>query len=282
MKHSGKNLLLSAQIKKHTKLDENLLDAKSHILNKDTDFNTMETYRSIRTSIIFSMPKTNDGKAIVVTSSVPGEGKTTTCINLAITFAQMGAKVIIVDCDLRKSRVHRYLGITRKGGVTNYLCGLNDLDEIIKHTDAENLDVITAGDIPPNPAELISSDSFAEMIYDLKTRYDYVFIDTPPLNIVTDGIVAMKYCSGVVVVVRLGLTTYDMLDCAIADIKLSESNILGTIVVGAEEFEKKYGYYGKKGYYGKYNKYSYRYNYRYKYDYTDNNPNAPGNTDKNV
>lgn len=271
MKHSNKGLLLSAQIKKESKRDDKLADAKKHILNKDTNFNTIETYKSVRTSILFSMPKSDKGRAIVVTSSIPGEGKTTTCINLAITFAQMGAKVVLIDCDLRKSRIHRYLGVNRKAGVTNHLCGLSTIDDIIKHTDSPNLDVITAGDIPPNPAELIASDGFAEMMDELKTRYDFVFIDTPPLNIVTDGIVAMKYCAGVVLVIRLGTTTYDMLDNSVADIKMSGTKILGSIVIGTGEDRKKYRSYSKKGYYsGKYRyNYNYKYNYKYKYDDSD-------------
>ncbi|MBQ0084351.1 MAG: CpsD/CapB family tyrosine-protein kinase [Clostridiales bacterium] len=166
---------------------------------------------------------------------------------------------------MRKSRTHRYLGITRKCGITNYLCGLNTVDEVIKHTDSENLDIITSGDIPPNPAELIASESFAEMMKELKSRYDYIFIDTPPLNIVTDGIIAMKYCSGVVLVVRLGMTTYDMMDKTVADIKMANTKILGSVVIGAGEKKPKYG---RKGYYGKYN-YNYKYNYKYKYEYTD-------------
>ena len=127
----------------------------SRILTEQTDFTTVETYKSIRTSVLFSVPKSDTGKVIVVTSSAPNEGKTTTVINLAITFAQMGAKVVLLDCDLRKARVHKYLGLERMDGISNVLCGFVDLEKAIKRSVRENLDCITAGAIPPNPAGII-------------------------------------------------------------------------------------------------------------------------------
>ena len=128
-----KNIIKSFLLWKSKRVIKNdCTDELKRILSGDSDFNTVETYKSIRTNIMFSMPKKDKGKVIVITSSSPGEGKTTTCINLAITFAQTGAKVILVDCDLRKSRIHRYLGVNRSDGVSNVICNYTDIDQAIK------------------------------------------------------------------------------------------------------------------------------------------------------
>ncbi|MGM9551143.1 MAG: CpsD/CapB family tyrosine-protein kinase [Clostridia bacterium] len=242
--------------------------AREKILNKDSDFTVVEKYKAMRTNIMFSMTKKDHGRAIVVTSSIPGEGKTTTAINLAITFAQTGARVMIVDCDLRKSRVHRYLDIEKKDGVSNVLCGFITLDQAIKKNIRENLDCITAGEVPPNPAELLESEEFGKMIDELKQRYDYIFVDTPPVTVVTDAAVAMKQCSASIVVVRKDVTTFDLLDETMEVMGNTGKKIIGVAMLGTEDSKKGYGYYKKGGKYGY--KYGYKYDYRYEYKYQDN------------
>lgn len=231
------------------------------ILNEDSDFTVVETYKSMRTNIMFSMTKKDHGRAIVVTSSTPGEGKTTTAINMAITFAQTGARVMLVDCDLRKSRVHRYLELEKKDGVSNVLCGFTTLDKAIKKNVRDNLDVLTAGEIPPNPAELLESEEFGKLIDELKQRYDYIFVDTPPVTVVTDAAVAMKVCSGAIVVVRKDVTTFELLDQTMETLQNTGKKIIGAVMIGGEGNTKKYGYY-KKGY-----KYGYKYGYKNDYSY---------------
>ena len=226
------------------------------ILNDNSNFDTVETYKFIRTNIMFSIPKSDKGKVLVITSAVPGDGKTTTSINLAITFAQTGAKVILVDCDLRKSRVHSYLGLKHSNGISNVLCGFSDLDSAIMRDIRENLDVLTVGNIPPNPAELLDSEEFGKVLTELQEKYDYIFIDTPPMTVVTDASIVMQDAHGVVVVARKNQTTFDMLDETIEGIKKSGAKPLGVVILDSEPKEKKYGYY-KKGKYG----------YKYKYDY---------------
>ncbi len=241
------------------------VDETARILNPQSEFTVVENYKLIRTNIMFSMPKTDKGKVIVVTSSTPGEGKTTTATNLAITFAQTGAKVILVDCDLRKSRIHRYLKVEKDNGVTNILCGFTSIEKAVKKNVRDNLDVLTSGEIPPNPAELIDSTEFGKMIDVLKEQYDYIFIDTPPLAIVTDAALAMKVSDGVVIVVRQDVTTFDVLDTTVETINNSGTKIIGVVMLGDIEKQKKYGYGGyKKGY-----KYGYKYGYRYDYSYQD-------------
>ena len=240
------------------------LDTENRVLNDDSSFVTVETYKDIRTNVRFSMPKTEKGKVIVITSAAPGEGKTTTSINLAITFAQMGAKVILVDCDLRKSRVHRYLKLDRKNGITNVLCGFSQLDKAIKRNVRENLDVLPSGETPPNPVELMETEEYGKLISELQEKYDYIFIDTPPITVVTDAAVAMKYSMGAIVVVRHNSTTFDMMDIAMEKIGATGVKVVGAIMVGSEEKRTMRG--SKSGKYG----YKYKYNYSYDYKYEDN------------
>ncbi len=239
----------------------NIGDGTEKILSKDTSFDVAETYKSIRTNIMFSTTKTESGKIILITSSCPGEGKTTTSINMAITFAQTGAKVILVDCDLRKSRVHRYLQLDRKSGVSNVVCGYTKLDDAIQTGVREHLDVLTAGEIPPNPAELLGTTEFKNLLEQLKERYDYIFVDTPPLTVVTDASIIMNNCNGTIIVARENMTTFDMLDVSMSEIARSGTKLLGVILLDSTERQKKYGYY-------KTNKYGNKYGYKYKYDYT--------------
>ena len=246
----------------------NIAQEIKKILNDRTDFSTVETYKSIRTNIMFSMPKSEKGRVIVVTSSAPGEGKTTTSINLAITFAQTGARVILLDCDLRKSRVHRYLQCDRKIGISNVVCGFSELDSAIKRNVRMNLDCLTAGEIPPNPAELLQTEEFNKMISDLKEKYDYVIVDTPPMTVVTDAAVIMKKDVGVVVVVRENITTYDLLDITMENIRKTGAKMLGVIMLDCNKKSKKYRYYRKNKNYKK-NKYGYSHVYGYGYSYND-------------
>ena len=227
---------------------------RSLILNPDTDFDTVETYKAIRTNIMFSMPKTDKGKIVAVTSAAPNEGKSTTTVNLALTFAQMGAKVILVDGDLRKSRVHRYLNIPRGDGVTNVLCGFSTLEDTIQHNVRDGLDILTAGAVPPNPAELLASEEFEHMVAQLREMYDYVFIDTSPIPVVTDASFIVRVSDGAVVIVRQDVTTYDQFETALDYTKKTGTKILGVIVLGVREKNRKY-YYSKRG------KYAYRYGY---------------------
>ena len=248
--------------KKKKRKGQIVSDGTENILTPDSSFDAIETYKFIRTNIMFSIPKSDKGKVVVVTSAVPGDGKTTTSINLAITFAQTGAKVMLVDCDLRKSRVHKYLDIKHSDGISNVLCGFSELKSAIKRDVRENLDVLTVGEIPPNPAELLNSEEFKKVLAELQEEYEYIFIDTPPMTVVTDASVVMKNSYGVVVVTRKNQTTYDMLDETIEGIKKADTKVLGVVILDTEEKGRKYSYY-------KNNKYGYR--YKYGYGYGENN-----------
>ncbi len=226
------------------------LNPAERILSNINDFDTVETFKSIRTNIRFSLPKSEGGKVICVTSSFPGEGKTTTVINLAITHAQMGAKVILVDCDLRKSTIHKYLKLKHCEGVTDIVCGFAELENAIQKNVQPNFDVLTAGETPPNPAELLETDAFAELLEELKSKYDYIFIDTPPAPIVTDTVLITRHCTGAIVVIKENVTTYDLLDETMATLKKASAKIIGVIMLGVASKEKKNRYYkNRRSYY---------------------------------
>lgn len=219
-----------------------------NILSDNSLFNISEVYKSIRTNVMFSSPKTEKGKVITITSPAPSEGKTTTATNIAITFAQTKAKVLLVDCDLRKAKVHRYLQVEKGIGITNVLCGYASLEEAIKKDVRENLDVLSAGNTPPNPAELLNSVQFDELIEELKGRYDYIIIDTPPVTLVTDATVVMPKTHGVVLVVREGQTTLDLIEETVESIGRTEAKLLGVVVSDSTEKNTKYGYKYKSKY----------------------------------
>lgn len=227
----------------------------SRILSANSDFATAETYKSVRTNIMFSLPKSDKAKLITVSSACPGEGKTTTAINLAITFAQTGMKTLIVDCDLRKSRVHRYLGIERKVGLSNVLCGFASFNDAVRRNVRPNLDCLTSGELPPNPAELLVSKEFTNFLSNIGDCYDYVILDTPPMNVVTDAIVVSKATTGLVLVLRKGISTYTMMDKVAESVSNSNINLLGVIFLGNNEKRRPYGY---------------GYKNRYIYEYSDN------------
>jgi len=221
------------------------------VLGFNSTFAMTESYKSIRTNIMYSMPKTNSGKVLVITSATPDDGKTTTCTNLALTFAQTGAKVLLIDCDLRKPRIHRHLSLERKDGISNVLCGFAELDKAIKRNVRDNLDVLTSGETPPNPVELLGSAEFEEMINTLKEKYDYILFDTPPVNAVADALAIVPTVKNVVFVCRCGISVTKEVQKAISALEFTNAKILGFITIDAHQKKADY-----------YQKYSSYYNYK--------------------
>lgn len=236
---------------------------QSYILNDKTSFSITEAYKSARTNIVFALAGIEGCKKIIFTSAEPGEGKTTTVLNLCITFAQMDAKVLLVDCDLRKPRVHRYLGIEKTTGLSDVLAGLIPIDEAIKHHDDYNLDCITAGQIPPNPIELLSSDAMGQLLDTLSEKYDYIFIDSPPVTVVTDAASMAKKVDGYIILVRHNYSIHELLEKTRQSLNFAEAKILGYVINDIKAMPgigySRYGVYGTR--------YKYRYRYRYRYGY---------------
>ncbi len=251
--------------------------SEKRIISSETSFEIIEAYKSARTNIMFSLNSEKGCKKVVITSPTSGEGKTTTCINLACTFAETGARVLIIDSDLRAPRLHRYLKLPNETGLSNILAGFNEAKECIIHSNRENLDCITSGPIPPNPVELVSMNTMKEMLEILEKEYDYIFIDTPPLNIVTEALILSKYSTGVILVTRQKYTMYKMVDRAINSLKFANARIIGFIMNDVEDSKYVYGGYRVNSGYRYGNKKS-RY-VRYGYYSADNMQNGK-NADK--
>jgi capsular exopolysaccharide synthesis family protein len=213
-----------------------------------------EAYRSFRTNIQFS-DIDNPKRVILMTSSATKEGKSTTCVNLAITLAQMGSKVLLIDSDLRRPNLHNFFQMDRTYGLTNVLIGSLTVDDVIKKTEVENLDLITAGDIPPNPSEMVASERMKAFLKEARARYDYVLLDSPPVIAVTDAAILTTRVDATILVVSSGLTGKGEVKRAISLIKNVQSNILG-VVLNALDIKKIYGSYY---YYFHYYQYYYYY-----------------------
>lgn len=205
-----------------------------------------EAYRTLRTNIQFSSIDKKI-KTIVMTSAAMSEGKSTTITNLAETIAQAGNRVIIVDADLRRPRVHKLFNLENKQGLTNILAGQVELKQAIAVAGSD-VHVMTSGPIPPNPSELLGSEKMKELVCVLSEHYDVVLFDTPPVNLVTDALVLSTFVDGVVLAVASGKTDIEGGKRAMKSLQAVNANILGAVMTMIPV--------SKKGYYG-YQYYSY-------------------------
>lgn len=203
-----------------------------------------EQYRTVRTNIQFSSLD-REIKTIMITSSGPGEGKSTTAANLAVTFAQLEKKVLLVDADLRKPTVHHTFRVNNLFGFTTVLTKQRSLETAIVQTEEPYLYVLTSGPIPPNPAELLSSAWMKEFIEEAKEMFDYVIFDTPPVLAVTDPQILANQCDGTVMVVFSGQTDIESAKKAKELLQTAKGKLLG-VVLNNKSVQKGdyYSYYG--------------------------------------
>jgi exopolysaccharide transport family protein len=207
-----------------------------------------ESYRGIRTSLLLSAAD-RPPQVILVCSSGPMEGKSTTCANLAVTMAQAGGKVLILDCDMRRPKMHIILGVNRDKGMSNILAGACTLDEAIVHTKIDNLDFVPSGPIPPNPSEILGSAHMKSLIDEARTRYERIFIDSSPISAVTDAVILSRVADGTVVVIRSGETHRHVVQNGIALLRAVNAHILGAILNGVHLDRDRYYYYQYQYYY---------------------------------
>jgi len=204
-----------------------------------------EQFRTVRTNINFSMPD-QDLKTLLFTSSTPGEGKSTCAANVAIVFAQEGKKVLLIDADMRKPTVHYTFHITNSTGLSNLLTRKWELQDVVNETEIEGLHLVTCGPIPPNPAELLGSKTMDALIEELKTHYDIIIFDAPPLLSVADAQILSNKCEGTILVLNSGMTEKANALKAKEALVSSKANILGTMLNNfvMEKDHYYYQYYG--------------------------------------
>ena len=214
--------------------------------NVGKDYRTNEAYKTLRTNLEFSGA---DKKAIVLTSSTPDEGKSTVSLGLALSLSESGKRVLLVDADLRKSVLMGRHKVTESvKGLSHYLSGQAQLSDVICGTQEDNMFVIFAGIIPPNPSELLGSERFAELIRRTKNDYDYVIVDAPPLGSVIDAAVIAKACDASVLVVAASTVSYKFIRTVKSQLEKTECPILGVVLNKVNMKQNRY--YGK--YYGNY------------------------------
>lgn len=225
------------------------------------NFAAAEAYKLLRTNLQFSMPE-KACRIVGVTSSIRGEGKSTTSINLAYTLAQSGKRVLLIDADMRLPSTASRLEISGKPGLSNLLAGLNGEKNCMKPSGRfENWFIMPAGDIPPNPSELLGSERMHSLLERYEKYFDYVVIDLPPIGVVTDALVLSQWMDGLILVVRQNYTERKALADTMYQIKKIGSKFLGFVMTDAAVGEGSYKHYSK---YGK--KYGYGYGYGYGYD----------------
>ncbi|CEN83686.1 MAG: CpsD/CapB family tyrosine-protein kinase [Paeniclostridium sordellii] len=213
------------------------------ITRRDPKSPISEAYRTIRTNIEFSNLD-KEIKTIVVTSSQQNEGKSTVIANLAVSFAGMeDKKVLVVEGDLRNPTVHRMFNVSNTHGITEILTGKRSFQECVYRTEVQGLDVITCGKIPPNPSEMLASKKMKAFIESLKDYYDYIFIDAPPIGIITDAGIVSTYTDGTMLVVGSKEVDIDMVKIAKSRLEKVNANILGLVLNKFEESNGSYGYY---------------------------------------
>jgi capsular exopolysaccharide synthesis family protein len=189
---------------------------------------TSEAYRTLRTNLIYSLVD-EPPKVIVLTSPGPGEGKSTTCANLGVVLAQAGRSVLILDCDFRKPVMHKFFGMRNLLGVVDVLAGERKLQEVAKQP-VQGLTVISVGHIPPNPTELLGTQRFKDLLTSVRQEFDYVLIDAPPVNVVSDPAILATQGDGVLLVLDAQNTRKSTVRQALRSLGTVGANVFGTVM----------------------------------------------------
>ena len=228
--------------KKDEQQQAGFMNTRRQILNNNSSFAVQEAYKTLRTNVRFYLKK-NGCRRISITSSIAGEGKSITLLNLAISLAEDGHKVLLIDADLRRPAQARLLVENPVPGLSNVLANLATEEEAIRKGLYPNLDLLFSGDVPPNPSELLGSDRMHQLIDTMSERYDYILVDTPPINVVSDASIVTTLLDGVLLLVRQDKSTKDMVKKAVANLELTGIKPLGFVLNGVDlNHGKAYGY----------------------------------------
>ncbi len=231
------------------------------LIKENENYRAQEAYRMARTNLLYSGGGKDERMVFGFTSAAPGDGKSLTCANMAISFATSGKRVLLLDCDMHKPTQDMAFGVSTERGLSEYLAAICDAPEILP-TSRPNLYLLTAGHCPPNPAELLYSPRFAELIAKAQKEYDCVFLDLPPVNLLSDATVIAPHVKGYVLVVRASYSDNRAVQAAVDAIEAVGGSVSGFILndVDFEEggYYGRYGKYKRRGYgYGKYGYYHY-------------------------
>lgn len=236
--------------KKNNKEKAVFLDSSENerTLHKNLEFTAIEQYKLIRANLDFTLPDNEKCPVIGVTSSMRGEGKSTTAVNLSYVFAEKGSKVLLIDADLRIPSVAKKLNIESSVGLADLLRGKDaELPEFESHM-LDNWYVLTSGNIPPNPSELLGSKRMEKLLNQLREKFDYIIIDLPPVNLVSDVISISSLISGMIVVIREEYSEKKELERCFRQLRLSNVNVLGCVMNESKSGNGSYNKYKKKRY----------------------------------
>lgn len=228
---------------------DNLTPEQSRkLLGENLSFAAAEAYKMLRTNLEFSLPEAEECKIIGVTSPLKGEGKSTTAVNIAYTMAQTAGKVLLIEADMRLPTLARRLRVRTKPGLSNLLVGQCNGNDILQKSGLlPNLWVTTAGEIPPNPAELLGSERMGATLQALAKVFDVIIVDLPPVTAVTDAVIVSKYVQGMVVAVRQNYCDRASIDDTVKQLRFAKAKILGFVMTGADTQSKNYKRYGNYG-----------------------------------
>jgi len=202
--------------------------------------NASEAYRTFRTSVLFSSTEEHPVKSLLITSPGPAEGKTITLCNLGVAIAQSKKSVLLVDGDMRKPRLHEVFQKKTHKGLSNYLCGQAEFADLPQDTPIEHLNIVTSGNVPPNPSELLASHKLKEFLHQACEKFDYVIFDSPPVSLLTDTSLIARVVDGIVIVVENGKTSKRALERIAKNLKGHKVRILGTFLNSTTESSKNY------------------------------------------
>ena len=222
---------------------------KFEVLSKKSPFLYKESYKSVRTNLDFTLPN-SVCKKIIITSATSNEGKSSFSINLATSLAENGDRVLLIDCDLRKPMLHKYLNLRKGvvGGLTSAIKSPESVSDYIYHHPTLSFDIIFAGKIPPNPSELLGSTNMKQLLDNLNGQYDYILCDAPPSILMADAPVLSRHMDGAILVIKHKHSTFDQVKQAKINLESVNTNILGVVLNHYDIGEKPSSYYNSYSY----------------------------------
>ena len=240
---SRKDVKQSRKLKSNNPENKKIITSAT-LLNEKTPFPIKEAYNGLRSNILFTLANMDNG-IILVTSPNANDLKTTTSINLAITMAQIGARILLIDCDLRNASIYRHLRVSNQSGLSRVLTGFESFNDAVVRNVAPGVDFLSAGPTTPNPSELLGSRYMTEFLKRCAYQYDFVILDTSPLNVVSDSLSMASVAAGIIMVARENKTTLNDLDKAINSIKMASGKMIGFVLTDVESDSVGYG---RRGY----------------------------------